>query len=383
MQSFNFYNPVKIIFGRDTINSLPDEIPASARILMTYGGGSIKKNGVYNQVVKALTGRTLFEFGGIEPNPSLETLSSALALARSKRIDFLLAVGGGSVIDGTKWLAAAVPFEGDPWDIAAKQAPIHLAIPIGVVLTLPAAGSEMNGSAVISKHSTREKWSFSSPLVMPRFSILDPTVTRSLPLRQVAYGIVDAFVHVCEQYLTVRSGSELQDRQAEAILNTLIECGPKAMTDRDNEDLLATMMWTTTNACNGLIGVGVPHDWATHTIGHEITALTGMDHAHTVAIVLPALLAHERERKFSKLVQFAERVWRLKGGDENERITEAIRRTRSFFDSLNVPTRLSSCNIGPEIADEIAARFAERGIACGERRTIDSKAVKQILRASV
>jgi NADP-dependent alcohol dehydrogenase len=327
-----------------------------------------------------LKDRQVSEFGGIEPNPTIETLSKAVAQARTQRIDFLLAVGGGSVLDGTKLIAAAIPFAGDPWDILAKQAPITAAVPLGAVLTLPATGSEMNGASVVSRAATHEKLHFISPLVMPRFSVLDPLTTRSLPPRQVGNGIVDAFVHVCEQYLTVRSGAALQDRQAEGILRTLIEYGPRAVVERDNEEVLGAVMWSATNALNGLIGVGVPQDWATHMIGHEITALRGLDHAQTLAVVLPTLLDHQRAVKRAKLVQYAERVWDLHDGDADTRITTAIARTRAFFESVGVPTRLSAYQVSPEIADEIAARLAARSMVLGETQAITPDVARAIVR---
>ncbi len=383
---FTYHNPVRVLFGAGQIANLGKEIPATARILMTYGGGSIKANGVYDQVRAALAGRTLAEFGGIEPNPTYETLSRAVTLARAERSDFLLAVGGGSVLDGTKWIAAAIPFAGDPWDILAKQAKVTAAVPIGAVLTLPATGSEMNGNSVVSRLSTREKLYFSSDLVLPRFSVLDPLTTRSLPPRQVGNGIVDAFVHVCEQYLVSRPGGALQDRQAEAILSTLIEVGPRAVTDRNDPEVLATVMWAATNALNGLIGVGVQQDWATHMIGHELTAFAGLDHAQTLAVVLPALLRHQRAVKRAKLLQYADRVWNLRDGDAEARISAAIGKTEAFFRAVGVKTRLNDYGIdataAKNLADRIAARFSERGTVLGEAQDLTPAAVATIVRAA-
>jgi len=380
MDNFTYFNPVKVLFGDGQIAALDREVPAQARVLMTYGGGSIKKNGVYEEVRAALGARAVVEFGGIEPNPTVETLLKAVELGRREAVDFLLAVGGGSVLDGTKWVAAAIPFAGDPWDILAKRAPITAAVPLGAVLTLPATGSEMNGFAVISRAATKEKLAFFHELVMPRFSVLDPATSRSLPPRQIGNGIVDAFAHVCEQYLTVRKGSALQDRQAEAILTTLIEYGPRALTERDNDEVLATVMWCATNALNGLIGVGVPQDWATHGIGHELTAVRGLDHAQTLAVVLPTLLDHQRKPKHAKLLQYAERVWGLREGDADARITAALAKTRDFFASVGVPTRLADYGVGVEVADEIADRFAARKTRLGERRAVTPEVVREILR---
>ena len=290
MQNFTFHNPTRIVFGEHQISQLTKLVPADARILFTYGGGSIKKNGVYDQVVEALKDRPLFEFGGIEPNPRYETLMRAAATVKENHLDFLLAVGGGSVIDGTKFIAAAVEFDGEPWDILAKHAPVTSALPLGCVLTLPATGTESNGNSVITRASTQEKLSFGSPLVYPQFAVLDPTTTYSLPPRQMANGVVDAFVHIMEQYLTFPVDAKVQDRFAEGLLLTLIEEGPRSLKEPTNYTVRANVMWAATMALNGLIGVGVPQDWATHMIGHEITALHGLDHAQTLAIVLPAVM---------------------------------------------------------------------------------------------
>ncbi len=295
MLNFTYHNPVKVVFGKGAIAELPKLIPAEAKVLMTYGGGSIKQNGVYEQVIHAMQGRPMLERGGIEPNPRYETCMKAVELAKAEGVDFLLAVGGGSVVDGTKFIAAAVPYRGgDPWDMLLDWGRVPAnPLPLGCVLTLPATGSEMNGGAVISRESTGEKLFFVTPQTFPRFSILDPETTYSLPPRQVANGIVDAWVHTTEQYLTYPAEAPLQDRQAEAILLTLIEEGPKALADPQNYAVRANLMWCATQALNGLIGCGVPQDWATHMIGHELTALYGIDHAQSLALVLPGVLRGE------------------------------------------------------------------------------------------
>ncbi len=380
MENFSFYNPVKILFGKGQIANIASEIPSDAKILITYGGGSIKKNGVYEQVISALEGRTFLEFGGIEANPHLETLLKAVELIRKEGIDFILAVGGGSVVDGTKFIAAAVPFEGDPWDILAKQAPVKAAVPFGAVLTLPATGSEMNTNSVVTKAATQEKLFFASPLVFPKFSVLDPETTFSLPPRQVSNGIVDAYTHVMEQYLTYPVNAPLQDRMAESILQTLIEEGPKTLADRHDYQSRANVMWCATLALNGLIGVGVPQDWATHMIGHELTALHGLDHAQTLAIVLPNTLTIQRDRKREKLLQYAERVWNLVDGDEDLRIDQAIAKTRDFFESVGVRTKLSDYGVGLDTIPPIIDRFEKRGFtALGEHQDVTPKVVEQIL----
>ena len=380
MENFSFYNPVKILFGKGQIANIAQEIPANAKILITYGGGSIKSNGVYDQVKTALAGRNFLEFGGIEANPHLETLMKAVELIRSQGIDFLLAVGGGSVLDGTKFIAAAVPFEGDPWDILAKQAPVKAALPIGTVLTLPATGSEMNTNSVVTKWETQEKLFFASPLVFPKFSVLDPETTFSLPPRQIGNGIVDAFTHVMEQYLTYPANAPLQDSWAESILQTLIEEGPKTLANPDDYASRANVVWAATLALNGLIGAGVPQDWTTHMIGHELTALHGLDHAQTLAVVLPNTLTVLRDRKREKLLQYAERVWNLVDGGEEVRIDLAIAKTREFFESVGVRTHLSDYGVGLDVIPTIIDRFEKRGlVALGEHKEVTPKVVEQIL----
>lgn len=381
MKNFVFHNPVKIIFGKGQIASLAGEIPKNAKILMTYGGGSIHRNGVYNQVKDALKNHEVYEFGGIEPNPRYETLMKALPLIKEKGIDFLLAVGGGSVIDGTKFLAAASFYEGEPWDLLARRVPVKNALPIGVVLTLPATGSEMNGGSVVSREETREKKAFGSPLLYPRFSILDPEVTFSLPDRQSANGIVDAFVHTTEQYLTYPAQAPMQDRMAEAILLNLIHECPKVLTHPNDYDVRANMMWTATMALNGLIGVGVPQDWATHMIGHELTALHGLDHGLTLAIVLPGVLWVMLDEKMEKLVQYGQRVWNINGLSDKETALQAIEKTDNFFRSLGMKARLSEHGIGEDTIREIVRRFTEPvKVNLGERGSITPEKVGEILR---
>ena len=379
MQNFTFYNPTRILFGKGRIADLAREIPAKARVLITYGGGSIVKTGTLAEVKAALAGFTLFEFPGIEPNPSYETLMQAVELARRERIDFLLAVGGGSVIDGTKFIAAAIPFVGEPWDILAKRAKINSAVAFGSVLTLPATGSEMNNGAVITRRESNDKLAFANALLFPLFSVLDPTKTFTLPPRQVANGVVDAFVHITEQYLTYPADAKVQDRFAEGLLLTLIEDGPKALQQPDNYDVRANLMWTATLALNGLIGVGVPNDWATHMLGHELTALHGLDHAQTLAVVLPAMLQQRREEKRGKLLQYAERVWGLRDGDDDQRIDQAIARTRQFFEALDVPTRLSDYGIGREAIPALVDQLRRHGmITLGEHGNLGLDGSRQV-----
>lgn len=380
MYNFIYQNPVKIIFGKKEISKLTGLLPKNSKIMITYGGGSIKKNGVYDQVVKALDGYQFVEFGGIEPNPKYETLMKAIELGKKEKVDFLLAVGGGSVIDGTKFIAASIPLESDPWDILLGKKEVEKAVPFGAILTLPATGSEMNSGAVISRLSTQEKYAFMSPFVMPQFSILDPEVCFSLPKRQVANGIVDAFVHTVEQYLTFPVDAKVQDYFAESLLKTLIETAPEVMKENPTYDDYANFMWTATMALNGLIGCGVPQDWATHGIGHELTAIHGIDHARTLAIVLPGVMNIMRNAKRDKLEQYAYRIWNISAGSSDERINKAIQKTEEFFESVGIKTRLKDYDVDENTIAIITERFKERKALMGEREDISYGIVAQILR---
>lgn len=376
MLNFEFYNPTKIIFGAETVARLADLVPAKARVLILYGGSSAKKNGTLDEVKAALGTRVLQEFGGIEPNPGYETLMPAIEQVRREKIDFLLAVGGGSVIDGTKLVAAAVKFDGDPWEILLKHGKnVNEAIPFGTVLTLPATGSEMNSGAVITRKEMQAKLAFLSPRVFPQFSILDPTKTSTLPPRQIANGVADAFVHVVEQYLTYPAQGLVQDRFAEGLLQTLIEVGPKALSMVEDYDTRANLMWVAALALNGLIGAGVPQDWATHMIGHELTAFYGLDHAESLAVVLPGLWRFKLEQKRAKLTQYGRRVWKVKTAEK------AIAKTEKFFKLLGMPTRLKAYQISAEeAAEKVRARFAARGDKFGEHADIGAEAAAEILR---
>ncbi len=382
MDNFTFFNPTRILFGKGQISQLEGLIPAGERVLITCGGGSIRSNGILNQVESALAGRTFSVFGGIQPNPLYETLMEAVKTVRKQKITFLLAVGGGSVADGTKFIAAAARFKGqDPWDILSKGAPVESALPLGVVLTLPATGSESNGFAVVSRQSCQEKLPFFTELCYPRFAILDPEATFSLPLKQVRNGIVDAFTHVMEQYATFPADAPLQDRQAESILVTLIEQGPTCLAGA-NYAARANLVWAATQALNGLIGCGVPQDWATHMIGHELTVFYGLDHAETLAIVMPSLLRSQLKRKKAKLAQFARRVWNLRGSDDLAIAEKAIRQMERFYHFIGMPTRLADYGIDPkEAAAKIGRRFADRGAKIGEQGRIDHKIIRKILLA--
>jgi len=381
MLDFNFVNPTHILFGKGKIAEIKERIPATSRVLITYGYGSVKKNGTLDEVLAALSDHTVFEFGGIEPNPSYETLMQAVDMVHTNSIDFLLAVGGGSVIDGTKFIAAAAVFEGDPWEILEKHGEgVLKALPFGSVLTLPATGSEMNSGGVVTRISLQTKLVFMSPYVFPLFSVLDPEKTYTLPARQIGNGVVDAFAHVVEQYVTYPVNGKVQDRFAEGLLLTLIEEGPKALENPTDYEVRSNLMWTATLALNGLIGAGVPQDWTTHMIGHELTAMHGLDHAQTLAVILPNLLTVCKQNKREKLLQYAERVWGLKDGDSDQRIDTAIDKTRNFFEQMQVKTHLSDYGIGKDSIPRLLEQLQAHGLnSLGEQRDVTPDVSKRIL----
>ena len=386
MNNFELYNPTNLIFGKGQIAKLKDLVPANARVMLAYGGGSIFKNGIYDQVKTALSAFEIVEFGGIEPNPRYETLLKAIDIVKSQNIDFILAVGGGSVIDGVKFISAAVKFEGNPLDILHKRLLIKdtaAVIPFGTVLTIPATGSEMNSGAVITINATQEKLSFGGSALFPVFSICDPTVIHSLPQRQIQNGVVDAYTHVLEQYLTYPHDGYLQDRIAEGILLTLVEIGPKVVENPTDYALASNFMWCCTMALNGLLNKGVPTDWATHMIGHELTALYGIDHARTLAVIGPQLYSVMFDTKKEKLAQYGKRIFNL-SGTTGEIAEQAIVRTTEFFHTMGVDTRLSQYTEDYEqTADFIADRFTKRGWkALGERQNITPERVREIVTQS-
>lgn len=379
MNNFIFQNTTKLIFGKGSIASLTTEVPSDSKILLTFGGGSVQKNGVYDQVKNALKGHHTVEFWGIEPNPTVETLREAIAFAKQESCDFVLAVGGGSVVDGSKLIAAGALFDGDAWDLVRKPSLYKSALPMAAVITLPATGSEMNRGAVISNKATKEKFSFFSNY--PVFSVLDPETTFSLPPYQVACGLADTFVHVIEQYLTTPDQSPLMDRWAEGILQTITEVAPKIKANQHDYESMATFMLSATMALNGFIALGVSQDWATHTIGHELTALNGITHGHSLAIVLPGTMWILRGEKGDKILQYGKRVWGIEHPDREVAIRMIIDKTEDFFRSLGLKTRLHENGIGQETIDEIKKRFAERNLHLGENRSVDSKVAGEILDA--
>jgi NADP-dependent alcohol dehydrogenase len=385
MLNFSFQNSTKINFGHDQIASIAQEIPANARVLVTYGGGSIKSNGVYQQIERALANHQWQAFSGIEPNPKYDTLMKAVDLIKAEQLDYILAVGGGSVIDGSKFIAAAAVFEGDdPWEIITHQLPLKQALPLGVVLTLPATGSESNTAAVVTRDG--HKLPFRSEVVRPKFAVLDPTVTLSLSSRQISNGVVDAFVHVLEQYLTYPVNAKVQDRFAEGLLLTLIEEGPKALSEEHSQDLevRSNIMWAASLALNGLIGAGVPQDWSTHMIGHELTGHFGVDHARSLSVVLPALLRHRRDVKQAKLLQYAERIWGINQGNDSDRIEQAIVATEAFFRQMDMPVRLSDVEIKPSDIDTLVKNLEiHQMVALGEDQLVTLEVSRQILTNAV
>lgn len=385
MNNFKYRNPTKILFGKGQIENLATEIPADAKILMLYGGGSIMKNGVYEQVKKALSDYEVVEFGGIPANPEYSVLVDALKVIKEENITYLLAVGGGSVIDGTKFLSAAALYEGEtPWELLTNKKPVTEGMPFGTVLTLPATGSEMNSGSVITRAETKEKLAFGGPGMFPQFSVLDPEVIKSIPERQIANGITDAFTHVMEQYMTYPIGAKLQDRFAESIMQTLVETAPAIMKDPSDYEAASNFMWSCTMALNGLIQQGVPGDWAIHSMGHELTAMYGIDHARTLAILAGNHYRYNFETKKEKLAQYAERVWNITEGSLENKAQAGIKKTEEFFKSLGIDLKLSEYTANySETGSTVAERFIERGWnGLGEHKTLTPTDAQKIIEMS-
>lgn len=385
MQNFIFHNPAKIIFGHDQISSIGNEIPGDKTVMIVYGGGSVNRNGTLKKVRDSLKNYTVYEFGGVQANPHYETLMEAVALVKDKGVNFLLAVGGGSVIDGTKFVAAAACYDGDAWDIVKSYGSVvKRALPVGCVLTIAATGSEMNNVAVVTKAETKDKLFFASPYVMPQFSVLEPELTFTLPPNQTANGVVDAFVHVLEQYVTYPVNAKVQDRLAEGLLNTLKEEGPKVLTDPEDYDARANIMWAATMALNGLLSTGTPADWASHLIGQEITGLYGLDHARTLAVMIPAIWKYALADKKQKLAQYGERVWDIPASDIETMALKAIDATVAFFETMGVKTRLSDYGLGDDIIPAVTNKLKEHGhVALGEHANITTEKVEEILKLAL
>ncbi|WP_395047428.1 iron-containing alcohol dehydrogenase [Flavobacterium sp.] len=387
MLNFELYNPTNYIFGKNQIEKLSTLVPKNAKILLAYGGGSIFKNGIHEQVIKNLQGFDIIEFGGIESNPRFETLMTAVEIVRKEKINFILAVGGGSVIDGVKFISGATNFEGNPIDILKNRiqfSDLSKVIPFGTVLTLPATGSEMNSGAVVTIGATQEKLVLGGSALFPKFSVCDPTVIASLPKRQLENGVVDAFTHVMEQYLTYPHDAILQDRIAESILQTLVEIGPNVVENPTDYKLASNFMWCATMALNGLIQKGVPSDWATHMIGHELTALYEIDHARTLAVIAPSLYKVMFETKKDKLAQYGERIFNVSGNSTEEKAEKAIEKTIEFLHKMGMQTKLSEYTEDyKKSADFIVNRFETRGWkALGEKQNITLQRVKEIVEGS-
>ena len=388
MFNFNFYNPTRIYFGKDRLEAINENVPVDAKVLITYGGGSAKRSGLIDKVKSILGNREIFEFSGIEPNPKYETLMKAVEVVKAENIDYILAVGGGSTIDGTKFISLASNYEGDATELLMKgfsgvtSEMVKKVIPFGSVLTLPATGSEMNSGAVVSYNHA--KYPVMSELSFPKFSILDPTLTFTLPKIQVANGVTDAFVHVMEQYITYPVDARIQDRMAEGILQTLIEIGTTTINEPENYDARANLVWSATMALNGLIGTGVPQDWSSHMIGHELTAMFNIDHGQTLAIILPTMLEVRRNQKEAKLLQYAERVWHITEGTKEEKIDLAIKKTREFFESLGIKTRLSEYGITADSIPLLVEQLRKNGLtALSETRDLNLDISKEILEKSL
>ncbi|GLS26561.1 iron-containing alcohol dehydrogenase [Marinibactrum halimedae] len=384
MLDFDYYNPTHIVFGQNRLAELDKLIPSDAKVMITFGGQSAKKFGTIDKVREGLQSRSVVEFGGIEPNPRYETLMRAVEIAQKEGVDFLLAVGGGSVMDGTKFIALAAKKDSEHHNLlfhGFTPVPEKEALPLGCVATLPATGSEMNMAGVITYNE--QKYPFMSPLVYPTFSFLDPDFTFTLPKEQIANGVADAFVHVIEQYLTVPVNAKIQDRFAEGVLKTLIEDGPVTYRDNDNIEARKNFIWSATSALNGVIGVGVPQDWSTHMIGHEMTAMYGIAHGRTLAIILPHLLRERKAKKYEKLVQFAERVWAITDGTDDEKINMAIDKTEAFFNSLDIVTNITHYGIDDNGIETIVNNMEKMGLtALSESGDLTLDIVKKILIAA-
>ena len=384
MYNFDFYNPTHIVFGKDRLDELDTLVPKDAKVLITYGGGSAVHSGLIDRIVKALGNRKVEQFGGIEPNPSLETCERAVAFIKEHGVDFVLAVGGGSVVDATKLIVMGATYDGPVIDVmkaGVPEVPVEMVpnpLPFGTVMTLPATGSEMNNGAVITYGNG--KFPVFSSLVFPKFSMLDPTLTFTLPEKQVKNGVIDTFVHTTEQYLTYPVEGRIQDRFSEGILKTMIEIGHITVEEPENYDIRANHVWASTLALNGLIGAGVPQDWATHLIGHELTVAYHLDHGITLAIVLPALLEVKKADKLEKLAQYATRVWHITEGTKEEKADKAIAKTREFFESLGVATHLKDYGIGVEAVDTVVKQLKDHGMTqLGEKGDVTPEVAREIL----
>ena len=376
---FALCNPTDIRFGIGQIKQLRDLVPAGSSVLLLYGGGSIKANGVHDQVMTALADSKVVEFGGVEPNPLYETLQRAANVARENNIDLVLGVGGGSVADAAKFLATMLGMPGDdPWpELVAGKLP-EKTIPVGIVLTLAATGSESNPTSVISSTRYGLKLPFANQQARPRFAILDPSTMASLSRRQLENGVVDAFTHVLEQYMTRPVNAPIQYGFSETIMKVLAEWGPKLIKEPSDE-ARENVMWAANQALNGLIGAGVPQDWSTHMIGHAITAVYGIDHARTLSAIMPALMRERLEAKTAMLARYGRTVWDIRADDDREAATQAIARTEQFFAQMGCPVALSGFDQAID-HEKIVDHLEKAGhVALGEDRAVNPAMVRAIL----
>ncbi len=368
MRDFTLHQPTRVLFGKGQIANIAREVPPNARVLLVAGGGSIRTNGVLAELETALGARLVGQAWGVQPNPDVSDVATVLEKIRAERADFLIAAGGGSVVDATKAAAGLARTDGDAWSVLSKGARFNAALPVGAVMTAPGTGSEVNASATISNRASSQKLVFTNPLCFPAFAVIDPEKTFTLSKTQSANGIVDAFVHVLEQYLTFPVGAVLTDRLAEAVLLTLVEEGPRALELPTDYDVRANIAWAASVALGGLLAAGVPQDWTTHHLGHELTALYGLDHARSLAVVLPAVLRARRRQKAQKLLQYGARVFGVTADSEEERVEAAIARTEALFTALGVPTRLGAYGLGGEIVAPVMANLkASRRLRLGEK----------------
>ncbi|MED4016737.1 iron-containing alcohol dehydrogenase [Sutcliffiella cohnii] len=385
MNNFTFYNPTRLIFGKDEVENLGNHLQTYGKnILLVYGGGSIKKSGLYDQVIQQLqkANANVTELAGVEPNPRVETVRKGVALCKEHQIDFLLAVGGGSVIDCTKAIAAGAKYDGDVWDIVIKKAPVHEALPFGTVLTLAATGSEMNSGSVITNWETKEKHGWGSPFTFPQFSILDPQNTVTVPKNHTVYGIVDMMSHVFEQYFNNATHTPLQDRMCESVLKTVMETAPKLLEDLTSYKHRETILYSGTIALNGMLQMGYRGDWASHGIEHAISAIYDIPHAGGLAIIFPNWMKHVLDRNVAKFKQLAVRVFEVDDTDKDDRevALEGIERLRQFWNSLGAPSRLADYNIDDSQAEQMTRHILANG-PIGNFKPLHEEDVTSILKA--
>jgi len=383
MKNFTYDNTTRIHFGRGMIAEIAKEIPLDAKVLVTYGGGSIKKNGVYEQVKEALKNHKWGEFSGIEPNPQYDTSMKGVEKIKAEGYNYLLAVGGGSVLDSTKFMSMAALYkDGEPWDMITKQIMVKDALPVACIMTLPATGSETNFHLVLSRGA--DKLSIRNPITRPKFAVLDPSLTLKLSERQTANGVVDAFVHIMEQYLTYPQNAKVQDRYAEGLLKNLMEEGIAVLANPEDYDIRANIMLTATMALNKFLAAGVVEDWVSHAIGHELTGLYNIDHARTLSIVFPAVMKVLVQDKKEKILQYGERVLGITEGNADERIEKTIQETIDFFKAMGMPVTLRDADLGEEAIDEIMTQFIAHGKKnLGEHGKVGAEEARAILQAAL